>query len=99
MFVANRIAYIQEETSAVIWRHVPSSHNPADLISRGIDPTTLSASILWWNRPTWISKETSAWPDMPFTAPTEEVELKKVHIALTNTTNDFALKFSTDCYV
>jgi hypothetical protein len=39
-FVNNRIAFIHEATSGVTWRHVPSCSNPADLISRGIDPPT-----------------------------------------------------------
>jgi len=40
-FVANRVASIQELTSAFEWRHVPSQDNPADLISRGILPAEL----------------------------------------------------------
>jgi hypothetical protein len=40
-FVGNRVALIQEETASASWRHVPSQSNPADLISRGIEHTTL----------------------------------------------------------
>ena len=54
-FVGNRVALIQEETVGATWRHVPSQSNPADLISRGIEPTTLSNSTLWWKRPKWLS--------------------------------------------
>ncbi|XP_041449365.1 uncharacterized protein LOC121404197 [Drosophila obscura] len=36
-FVANRVAEIQELSSGVIWRHVPTDQNPADLVSRGTD--------------------------------------------------------------
>jgi len=35
VFVGNRIAEIQEASSKINWRHVPYSHKPADLISRG----------------------------------------------------------------
>jgi len=45
-FVGNRVALIQEETASASWRHVASQSNPADLISRGIEPTTLSTSTL-----------------------------------------------------
>ena len=38
-FVGNRVAIIQEETASASWRHVPSQSNPADLISRGIQPS------------------------------------------------------------
>jgi hypothetical protein len=49
-FVCNRVVTIQETASAA-WRPVPSQSNPADLISRGLDPTTLASSTLWWKRP------------------------------------------------
>ena len=39
--VGNRVTIIQEETSSVVWKHVPSQSNPADLISKGIEPSTL----------------------------------------------------------
>jgi len=93
-FVAHRIAFIQEETSSATWRHVPSSDNPADLVSRGIEPTILSSSTLWWNGPNWIIKETSAWPDIQLNPPTEGVELKRVYIARSNTTDYPILRFS-----
>jgi len=50
-FVGNRLALIQEETASASWRHVPSQSNPADFISRGFEPTTLSTSTLWWKGP------------------------------------------------
>jgi len=34
-FVANRVAAIQELTESVEWRYVPTSSNPADILSRG----------------------------------------------------------------
>ena len=43
-FVGNRVATIQEETASATRRHVPSQSNPADLISRGVKPATLSTS-------------------------------------------------------
>ena len=46
-FVGNGVAIIQEETASATWRHVPSQSNPADLISRGDEPATLSTSTLW----------------------------------------------------
>ena len=61
-FVGNRVATIQEETSSATWRHVPSQSNPADLISRGTDPSTLTTSTLWWKGPQWLSQEPSIWP-------------------------------------
>ncbi|GFX91141.1 uncharacterized protein TNCV_4857301 [Trichonephila clavipes] len=40
-FVQNRVAKIQELYPNQLWRHVPSDQNPADLISRGVDPDKL----------------------------------------------------------
>jgi len=45
-FVGNRVALLQENTAAAKWRHVPTSSNPADFISRGIETTALSTSTL-----------------------------------------------------
>ncbi|KAL7725242.1 hypothetical protein ACLKA6_015879 [Drosophila palustris] len=36
-FVANRVAEAQELSNGVVWRHVPTDSNPADLVSRGTD--------------------------------------------------------------
>jgi len=60
--VGSRVANIQEETSSAIWRHVPSQSNPADLISRGIEPSTFSPSTLWWKGPHRSSQAPSSWP-------------------------------------
>jgi hypothetical protein len=50
-FVGNRVALIQEETTASTWGHVPSQSNPSYLVSREIEHTTLSTSTIWWKGP------------------------------------------------
>ena len=55
-YVGNRVALLQEETAAATWRHAPSQSNPADLISRGTEPTTLNIHTM------------VEWPTMAFTA-------------------------------
>ncbi|XP_033229491.1 uncharacterized protein LOC117181028 [Belonocnema kinseyi] len=64
MFVvaANGTTKIQELTKDGIWNHVSSSDNPADIISRGIDPSELLASDIWWHGPTWLSQDSDNWP-------------------------------------
>jgi len=47
IFVANRVAAIQELTESVEWRYVPTSLNPADILSRGAFPSELNESPLW----------------------------------------------------
>ena len=93
-FVGNRVATIQEETASATWRHVPTQSNLADLISRGIDPTTLSNSTLWWNGPQWLSQEPSSWPATEFNAPTENLEIRKAHVALLQPPEDLTERFS-----
>ena len=46
-YVGNRVRKIREHAD-VVWRHVPSSDNPADLASR--DGHLTEDDQLWWNR-------------------------------------------------
>ncbi|GFT54683.1 integrase catalytic domain-containing protein [Trichonephila clavipes] len=54
-FGANRVATIQHLTNAEQWHHVSSEQNPADLISRGLDPSSLLNNSLWWNGPKFLT--------------------------------------------
>lgn len=54
-FVANRVNEIQSLTSNAKWQHVSSKDNPADLISRGVNPSDLLNFKLWWNGPQYLS--------------------------------------------
>lgn len=40
-FVANRVAQIQNLTEISDWRHISSANNPADILSRGVEPQKL----------------------------------------------------------
>ena len=51
----------------VLWRHVPTSDNPADLGSRGGSVTTAD---LWWNGPPWLA-DLSKWPPQIVTKASE----------------------------
>lgn len=64
-FVANRISTIQRELPQADWRHVPSSQNPADCASRGVQPLDILNHSLWWNGPSWIALPEDAWPVAP----------------------------------
>jgi hypothetical protein len=81
-FVGNRVATIQEETKSATWRHVPTQSNPADLISRGLEPSVLSKSTLWWRGPQWLLQESASWPTTEFNIPNDNLEIRKVHVAL-----------------
>jgi hypothetical protein len=92
VFVANRVAVIQEETVSATWRHVPTQSNPADLISRGVEPT-LSTSTLWWKGPQWLTQEPSSWPATEFNTPTENLEIRYVHVVF-HPPEDITQRFS-----
>lgn len=64
-FVSVRVAEIQELTVGCKWNHINSSQNPADLVSRGVNPLDLSKNELWWKGPSWLSSLTDAWPTQP----------------------------------
>jgi hypothetical protein len=81
-FVGNRVATIQEDTTSATWRHVPTQSNPADLTSRGVEPSTLSISTLWWIGPQWLTQEPSSWPATEFTTSIELLECRNVHVAV-----------------
>lgn len=61
-FVANRVAQIQNLTSANSWNYVSSSQNPADLLSRGIIPGKILNSRLWFHGPEWLTLSETDWP-------------------------------------
>ena len=81
-FVGNRVRKIREK-EAVVWRHVPTQENPADLASRG-GPVN-EDNVLWWEGPKWL-KDPESWPpDIVTTATTEsnaEVKATKELFAL-----------------
>jgi hypothetical protein len=50
-FVANRVAQIRMLIPPECWSHVKTEENPADAISRGMDPDVLKQSDMWWSGP------------------------------------------------
>ena len=63
-FVANRVRKIQTYPN-VVWYHVPSTDNPADLESRG---GSVIGAQLRWNGPTWLA-DPFQWPAEIVTEP------------------------------
>lgn len=55
IFVSNRVAEIQQTSKNAKWRHIKSSDNPADILSRGATPQELIQSTLWWHGPSFLS--------------------------------------------
>lgn len=66
-FVANRTSQILEESDVSQWHHVAGTDNPADDISRGMDPSELLHSSRWWFGPSWLSEKSDKWPSSSIT--------------------------------
>lgn len=62
VFVGNRVAQIQALTRVKNWRHVPTTQNPADLISRSTTVNDLRDSTLWWHGPNFLQLPSEKWP-------------------------------------
>ncbi|GBO33493.1 hypothetical protein AVEN_208733-1, partial [Araneus ventricosus] len=61
-FVRNRVRAIQNLTEVSAWQHVPSKENPADIISRGIDPEKIQDCNLWWFGPSFLQDHSVVSP-------------------------------------
>ncbi|XP_050527955.1 uncharacterized protein LOC126898049 [Daktulosphaira vitifoliae] len=61
-FVAHRVGEIQNLSCPSEWAHVRSQDNPADLLSRGCEAKLMNEMQLWWQGPSWLSKDKTEWP-------------------------------------
>ncbi|XP_071573556.1 uncharacterized protein [Temnothorax nylanderi] len=61
VFVANRVGEIHRLSRPTKWYHVSTEFNPADYVSRGALPTSLSNAKLWWSGPSWLQHESQDW--------------------------------------
>ncbi|XP_053691975.1 uncharacterized protein LOC128740460 [Sabethes cyaneus] len=62
IFVSNRIAEIHRLTQDSQWRYVPTALNPADCLSRGLQPDELQHNTLWWHGPPFLLLDREHWP-------------------------------------
>lgn len=47
----------------MIWRHIDTDVNPADIVSRSTDILTLKDQSLWWHGPSFLLQDRALWPD------------------------------------
>ena len=74
VFVANRVAEIQNLTDIKRWNHVRSQDNPADPLSRGQLPSEFLKNKIWVNGPQWLHEAEECWPklDLPINSDVSE---------------------------
>ena len=61
VFVANRCSEIITWLTDAFWHEVRSKDNPADVASRGIDPSSFLDHNLWWHGPEWLVTNSEPW--------------------------------------
>ena len=61
VFVANWCNEIHTLLPDAFSHHLRSADNPADVISRGIEPSKLAWHTLWWKGPAWHSDNHKSW--------------------------------------
>ena len=76
-FVGNRVALIQELTHSFTWKHIRGEENPADIISRGLQPYEISECCIWWNGPSFFSSPSSEWPESIITINEDDPEVSQ----------------------
>ncbi|PFX12233.1 hypothetical protein AWC38_SpisGene23847 [Stylophora pistillata] len=93
-YVANRVEEIRENSKPDDWNHVPGTLNPADDVSRGLNPSQLSSNHRWLRGPEFLWQPESVWPNAEHKEVSDEVlELKKVtHANLTDISTDLRTK-------
>lgn len=72
-FVAHRVAEINQRSSKNQWFHVNTKENPADIASRGISPSQILQSDLWWQGPSWLKEYVKRENDDSVLTTTEEL--------------------------
>ena len=82
-FVAHRVEIIHQLTKDSEWNYVPSAINPADLASRGIQPTESEKLQTWLNGPEFLRDE--GCYTNKFLAPKVELDLELKTTAATTT--------------
>lgn len=102
-FVSNRISKIQRFSRMDQWSYVPSNDNPADLISRGLDPNEILENTFWFRGPTWLSLSKTHWPNFGqesnFHLNLPEIKASSVNVIISpSVTEDFKLLFKYSSY-
>ncbi|XP_070569252.1 uncharacterized protein [Ptychodera flava] len=79
VFTTNRVKEINSFTQT--YKYVPTAHNPADLLTRGITPDELRNSSLWWEGPAWL-KNNDSWPVCELFDSESEANITANHVSL-----------------
>ena len=78
------------------WRYVNTSCNPANILSRGIQPKDLLQMKTWWKGPPWLQLSLQDWPRRPdINFDRELPDLRKTVLLVLPPEEEFGIKFSS----
>lgn len=90
VFVSNRVSQIQDLTLNYKWRHIKSSDNVADLLSRGVYAQDIVNNQFWWHGPDFLHHPFNIYDyDESLETNLEIPEERKSHICTNITKVDF----------
>ena len=102
-FVANRVAFIRNNSSLSQWFYVPSSSNPADKATRAMSSAEFLKCSLWKNGPPFSHSFCAMWPAQPdFLSVSAETDVEfklvpkvfNVCVSVCTTVDDLFCKYS-----
>lgn len=98
VFVANRVAEIQQLVPPHHWKYVSTKDNPADAATQGITPKELAGLDLWWSGPAWLATSNySVVEPLNVDSGAQNDELRTVvsHLTRTKEENAILSRFSS----
>ena len=82
-FVCTRVHKIKEITSLNTWKFCPTSMNPADLLTRGLDTKMFNdRKQLWFQGLPWVREPEDTWPPQPGTSIHAENEIPQMAVTM-----------------
>lgn len=63
VFVGHRVSKIQTLSKGCLWDYIETLKNPADILSKGALPQTLTEGHDWWYGPKWLRMDKNPWTD------------------------------------
>ncbi|XP_025836105.1 uncharacterized protein LOC112906362 [Agrilus planipennis] len=89
IFVANRVAQIQDLTASFKWWYIRSKDNPADCLSRGVDSKDLNENSLWWEGPTVLKNIDFTFDTFKINTTLQEIPEQRKTVLVIKTDVDF----------
>ena len=79
VYWANRLAVIHASSKDHEWRYVPTSHNPADVGSRGVQGKKAERDLTFWvEGPSFLVQDADNWPEKKESGAVQRVVLSTV---------------------